>query len=209
MMRTSYLLSLTVAVFALTLMLSGCVSRQYVERSSFALEVSRTEMASSQSEAILRVRTLRVSPRYEGKQLVYRGESLSYETDFYNEFLTSPDTMITEEVRQWLADSGLFEQVVDFSGQVDPTHILEGTVTDLYGDFSEPAQPRAALQMEFYLSEDIAGRSKIVFKNRYRQEIRIKRDSPEELIQGWNKALALILTEFEGDLREVDLKPGQ
>ena len=209
MMRKNYLLSFAVTVFVLTLMLSGCVSRKYVERNSFALEVSRGEAASSQSETILRVRTLRVSPRYEGKRFVYRGESLSYETDFYNEFLTSPDTMITEEVRRWLADSGLFGQVVDFSGQVDPTHILEGMVTDLYGDFGEPTQPKAALQMEFYLSEDIAGRSKIVFKNRYRKEARIKRDLPEELVQGWNKALAIILTDFERDLKEIDLKPGQ
>ena len=208
-MRQKDLLTLTVAILALTFILSGCVSRQYVERGSFALEVSRGEAATSQTEAILRIRTLRVSPRYEGKRFVYRGESLSYETDFYNEFLTSPDTMITEEVRQWLADSGLFGHVVDFSGQVDPTHILEGTVTDLYGDFSEPTQPKAALQIEFFLSEDIAGQSKSVFKNRYRKEVRISRDSPEELIQGWNKALALILTDFEGDLKQIDLKPGE
>ena len=209
-MRTNHVFGFAVAVFALTLILSGCVSRKYVERSSFVLEVSRPEVVSSRTATILRVRTLRVSPRYEGKRFVYRGESLSYKTDFCNEFLTSPDTMITEEVREWLADSGLFQQVVDFSGQVEPTHILEGTITDLYGDSSERGSPpRAALQMEFYLSEEIAGRSKTVFHNRYRQEIRIQRDSPEELIQGWNKALARILTDFEGDLREIDLKPGQ
>ena len=84
MMGKNYLLSFAVTVFALTLMLSSCVSRQYVERGSFALEVSRGEAATSQTEAILRIRTLRVSPRYEGKRFVYRGESLSYETDFYN-----------------------------------------------------------------------------------------------------------------------------
>ena len=208
-MRQKDLLTFSVAIFVLTFILSGCVSRQYVERQTFALEVSRDEAATSQSEAILRIRTLRVSPRYEGKRFVYREESMSYETDFYNEFLTSPDMMITEEVRQWLADSGLFGQVVDFSARVDPTHILEGTVTDLYGDFSERNQPRAALQMEFFLSEEIAGRSKSVFQNRYRQEVRIKTDSPEELVQGWNSALAMILKDFEGDLREIELKPGQ
>jgi uncharacterized lipoprotein YmbA len=208
MMKKNERLITAVAVVALTLMLSGCMSRQYVEKQTFGLEVSRGQPATAESEAILRVRTFRVSPRYEGKKFVYRGESLSYETDFYNEFLTSPDTMITEEVRQWLADSGLFQQVVGFSGQVQPTHILEGTITDLYGDFSERGSPgRAALQIEFYLSEDIAGRSEPVFHNRYRQEVRIQKDSPEELVQGWNRALARILTDFEEDLREVDLKP--
>jgi cholesterol transport system auxiliary component len=210
MMKKNERLITAVAVVALTLMLSGCMSRQYVEKRTFALDVSRGETVTGENEAILRVRTFRASPRYEGKKFVYRGESLSYESDFYNEFLTSPDTMITEEVRQWLADSGLFQQVVGFSGQVQPTHILEGTITDLYGDFSERGSPpRAALQMEFYLSKDIAGRSETVFNNRYRHEARIQRDSPEELIQGWNKALARILTDFEEDLREIDLTPGQ
>lgn len=208
MMRQNRLLAIFVSVLMLGFLVSGCMSRKYVERRSYALEISRDEVASpSESEAVLRVRTFRVSPRYEGKRLVYRSDG-SYESDFYNEFLTSPDTMITEEVRQWLAGSGLFQQVVDFSGQIEPTHILEGTVTDLYGDFSEGSQPRAALQMEFFLIQEVSGRSRVVFQNRYRQEVRIKRDSPEELVQGWNQALTYILADFERDLRETNLKTG-
>jgi len=209
MMRQNDLLTYPVAIFALALLLSGCMSRKYVERRSYALEISRDQVASSsETEAVLRVRNFRVSPRYEGKRLVYRSEDGSYESDFYNEFLTSPDTMITEEVRQWLAGSGLFQQVVDFSGQIEPTHILEGTVTDLYGDFSEGSQPRAALQMEFFLIQEVSGRSRVVFQKRYRKEAALKTDSPEAVVQGWNQALTYILADFERDLREIDLKPG-
>lgn len=209
MMRQNDLLTYPVVIFALALFLSGCMSRKYVERRSYALEVSRAEVASSsETEAVLRVRNFRVSPRYEGKRLVYRSEDGSYESDFYNEFLTSPDTMITEEVRQWLAGSGLFQQVVDFSGQIEPTHILEGTVTDLYGDFSEGSQPRAALQMEFFLIQEVSGRSRVIFQKRYRREAALKTDSPDAVVQGWNQALAYILAEFERDLRETNLKTG-
>jgi cholesterol transport system auxiliary component len=207
MMRKNDPLILTMAVFALIFIVSGCMSRQYVKRQTFALEVSRGEAASSESQAILRVRTFRVSPRYEGKQFVYREDTLSYESDFYNGFLTSPDTMITEEVRQWLADSGLFEQVVDFVGQVTPTHILEGEITDLYGDYTRDrgTQPKAAMAIRFFLINDIGGRMEIVFQKHYRREVPVKGETATALVDGWNNALEKILTDFEADLRKLDL----
>ncbi len=133
---------------------------------------------------------------------------MSFRSDFYNGFFTPPDALITGQVLEWLTASGLFQQVVDFTSPVDPTHILEGELTDLYGDFSEGSQPRAALGIRVALMEDVSGRPKILFQKRYRKETPLKVDSPEALVQGWNKALRQILTDFEGDLREVDLKAG-
>jgi len=98
------------AVLALFLLLAGCMGRRYVEKRTFLLDVSRDgTVSTAERNVVLRVRTLRVSPRYEGKGFVYRMANFNYESDFYNEFFTSPDSMITEEVRQWLAESGLFQ----------------------------------------------------------------------------------------------------
>jgi cholesterol transport system auxiliary component len=131
---------------------------------------------------------------------------MSYESDFYNEFLTSPEPMITEEVVKWLAASGLFEQIVDVSGQVAPTHILEGEILDLYGDYSRGTQPKAIMDIRFSLIHDIAGRSELVFQKHYRQEVPLRGETAETLVQGWNQALEKILTEFEQDLTKVDLR---
>jgi len=133
-------------------LLPGCLGVQpsLPEKHTFVLDVSRqSESVPPQSEAVLRIRTFGISPQYEGRGFVYRTGDLSYQSDFYNEFLTSPGSLIAEQVRQWLADSGIFGQVVDFSGQVAPTHILKGKVIDLYGDYSRGTQPRAALEIEF------------------------------------------------------------
>ena len=207
-MKRSFLWTVSVTLFSMLFLLNGCVGRTYVERQSFALEVSR-EGATSPTDhgAILRIRTLRVSPRYEGKPLVYRIEGTRYESDYYNEFMTSPDAMITEEVRQWLADSGLFEQVVDFVGQVTPTHILEGEIMDLYGDYTRDrgTQPKAAMAIGFFLTNDIGGRSEIVFQKHYRREVPVTGETATALVEGWNNALEKILSDFEADLREVDL----
>ena len=43
-------------------------------------------------------------------------------------------SMIAEEVREWVAGSGLFQNVANASGRVEPDHLLEGRITALYGD---------------------------------------------------------------------------
>ncbi len=197
------------AVVAVPIVVSGCMGRKYVERDTYALDVSRPGPVSSfETDAVLRVRTLRVSPRYESKGFVVRSGDLSYKSDYYSQFLVSPDTMITEEVREWLEGSGLFRQVIDYTGQVEHTHVLEGEVIDLYGDFSRGTQPKAVMAVRFLFIHDTPGRSESLLQKHYRRELPIGIDTGEALVEGWNKALKHILTDLERDLREANLKKG-
>lgn len=204
MRRFRPVLLLLVFASGIFLSLAGCLRGSYVEKHTFVLDVSRGGPASvARPGTVLRIRRFRVSSRYENKSFVYRTGDLSYEPDYYNQFLTSPSALITEEVREWLAASGLFEQVVDFSGEVTPTYILEGIVKDLYGDYSERGnRPRAKVVIDFILVEEVSGVSKIVFQKSYGREVPVKGIAPAALVQGWNKALEKILAEFEKDLRE-------
>jgi hypothetical protein len=184
------------------------MGRKYVEKESYALDVSRNGAAASlESDAVLRIRTLRVSPRYEGKSFVYRTSNLGYESDYYTEFFSPPDTMITEEVRDWLQSSGLFRQVVDYTGQVEHTHVLEGEVIDLYGDYSERGGVRSkgVLGIEFRFIEETGAESKLIFQKRYRKAVPVSSTASNALVLGWNDALGKILTELETDLREASL----
>jgi cholesterol transport system auxiliary component len=209
MMRHRRFLSVfLVASLALFVFLTGCVGRKYVEKGSFALDVPPNGAASSsESDAVLRVRTLRVSPRYEGKSFVYRTSDLAYESDYYNQFFAPPDTMITEEVRDWLGSSGLFKEVVDYTGQVEHTHVLEGEVIDLYGDYSERGSSRskAVLGIEFRFIHEIDAEPKLIFQKRYRKAVPVASPAPDVLVRGWNDALQKILTELEADLRKAPL----
>jgi cholesterol transport system auxiliary component len=200
-----------VGVLVLLLFLTGCLGmgRNSVEKRTFVLNAGRQgEVGSSATGAILRVRKFRVSPRYEGKGFVYRTGDLRFESDFYREFFTPPASLITEEVRKWLAESGPFEVVMDLSGQTGPMYILEGEIIDLYGDYNRGSLPRAVMDIRFFLINDVSGRSEMVFQKRYRKEPPLKSDSPDALVQGWNEALSQILTDLERDLRQVVLKTG-
>ena len=129
---------------------------------------------------------------------------LRYESDFYNEFLIAPGSLLTEEVRQWLVGSGLFQHVTDTTSPLEPTYILEGTVSVLYGDYRNGASSAAALGMQFVLVRDVSARTEIVFQKQYAKEVGIREASSEALVNGWNEALRQILKALESDLSKIN-----
>jgi len=204
------LFNLSVGFFALLCLLSGCIrlASSYPEKRYFLIDISRQEDVSPPAtDDVLRVVTFSVSPQYEGKGFVYRKGDVVYESDFYNEFLISPSDMLTEEVRQWVARSGLFGQVAGLSSHNEPTLFLGGTVTALYGDFSHVSAPKAIMEMEFVLSRDVSAKGEVAFENRCHREIRLDEASPQALVKGWNEALRQILTDLEKDLRDCFQNP--
>lgn len=200
---------LSAGILALLPLLAGClnVEKSFPEKRYFILDVPRHGNLHLRGEGVvLRVRKFHVSPRYRGKGFVYRKGDLSYESDFYNRFFILPSSLITEEVSQWLASSGLFQNVVSTTSQLETTHVLEGVVNALYGDYSRQSPARAVLEIQFFLIKDVSARSEIVFQKKYRKEVVIEESSPESLVKGWNKALRQILTDLEENLRQVDIQ---
>jgi len=205
-MKQKILLTLLfIGIFVLFPLLIGCLNleRSYPGKRYFILDVSRgKDISSPDTETVLKVRRFRVSPQYEGKGFVYRLADLNYESDFYNEFFILPASLLTDEINQWLAGSGLFRHVVTPSSHLAPTHFLEGTVTALYGDYGVSTAPKAILEMQFFLLQETAASPKIIFQSQYHKEEPLKGNTPDALVKSWNKALNQILTEFETDLEE-------
>jgi len=51
----------------------------------------------------------------------------------------------------------------------------------------------------------VSSRPVIVFGKTYHEETRVKGNSPDALVSGWNLALEHILTRFEASLKNLDL----
>jgi hypothetical protein len=188
------------------LLLAGCVSieRSYPDKRYFVLEVSRrVNPAAAVGSGVLEVSDILVSPRYSEKSFTYRTSTAGYETDFYNQFLVSPGALITEEVRKDLTRWHIFKHVIHSSSQHQPTHILDGVVNALYGDFRDLSTPQAVLEMQFFLSRATPGKSEILLEKGYLKSVPLKARTPEALVQGWNEALLAILTSLVSDLKTV------
>lgn len=183
-------------------MLAGCSvpEREFPLRRQYVLDVNRTGERSAAGSGVLKVRRFRISNPFEGTSFVYRTGGVSYESDFYNGFLSPPAAMVTEEVRQWLGVSGVFGTVVDAGSHADARYALEGNIVVLYGDYSDAEKPEAVMEIQVFLFDEAGPASPVVFSSSYRAVSPIESNSPAALAAGLNDCLEKILKEIELDL---------
>lgn len=211
-MKKKTLLIFFIGQLALLSLLTGCFSfnKNFPEKRFFVLSASRSEKLSlPKLNAVLKIQRFRVSPQFEGKGFVYRKGNFNYESDFYNEFFISPGLMIAQEAGKWLSGSGLFKYVMTSSSPVEPILELEGVISALYGDYRDTRVPKAVLEIQFFLVQNVSSRPVIVFEKTYHEETLIKGNSPDALVAGWNLAIEQIFTKFETNVKDLDLKEGK
>jgi cholesterol transport system auxiliary component len=182
----------------------GCVNleRSYPDKRYFVIEVKPSAENHPDTGPVLSMPYLQISPRYAERGFIYRTSETEYESDFYNQFLSSPAVMITEEMRRALAASTKFKHVVGPTSPLTADYVLEGSINSLYGDFRKPSAPAAVLEIEFFLHNENPGNPGVVLQKRYLKSVPLKEKSPEALAKGWSEALEAIMAMFVADVSE-------
>lgn len=186
----------------LPVVLSGCgPKRTAYNQKRFIIETSRSIPQQEISKDItLDVTNLSINTTFSTKSLVYRKSRSEYETDFYNQFLVNPEDMITEKTRSWLSRSGLFKLVLKPGSFTDPTHVLEGNITALYGDFRDDTSASAAMEIRVFLVK--LPQRTVVFTSNYEAVSEFKDQTAESLIEAFGLCLTDILSNLEKDLQK-------
>ena len=200
--------ALATCLMLLSLLAGGCSLKKAAPvKASFLLEARRADAAAPKKDAAsLRVRNLQVAAPFEGRGFIYRLGDVRYESDFYHEFLVAPRAMLTEQTRQWLGGSGLFQVVADPASKVDATHSLGGNVSALFADYRDASAPKAVLAIDIFVADNRGTTEEIVFQRSYREAITLTDRAPESLVRGWSTALGKILAALEKDLARAALK---
>ena len=194
------------AISALAALLAaGCTvapEKDYPVKQQYVLRAERAGRAEAANIAPnLRVRLFRISSPFSGTQLAYRRGDVTFETDFYNEFLAPPASMITAQTRQWLDSSDVFASVVDVGSLVDAKYLFEGNVIAIHGDYADEEKPTAVLEIQFFLIDDSGAGNTVTFHKTYRKTAPLTSDEPAKLVKGLNTCLSEILKTLEADLK--------
>jgi ABC-type uncharacterized transport system auxiliary subunit len=182
--------------------MSGCLSRPALVRQTFALHPEPLAKTLGQkSQGVLAIRTVEVSPLFEGRSFVYRVGPDRFETDPYAEFMVPPDRALEIAVRTCLRTSGLFQDVTESRSQLQADTSLEVHAHDLYGDFRNSSAPAAVLSMRLLFFEGPTGQPQKLFLQRdYSQRVPLQEPTAAALAAGWNQALTQLTAQAESDL---------
>lgn len=193
-------------LFALPLILTSCLrlTKDFPEKKSYLIEVESPKKGMVRyQDLVLKIRRVAVSNKFEGKGFIYRKSISKYEADFYNEFLVSPQNNLSEEIVRYLNSSNLFSNVSDMSSRMEATHYLEVEFTSLYGDYRNKDNTGALIEVQFRMFDDRKGDYQPIWRKSYSSLTTVKPDSPESLVQGWNKSLGDILSQLVTDLETI------
>ncbi len=194
-----------ICIFLLLITLSyGCpsVNKEYPQRIYFLFEIPAPQQMTTVKGTSVDVNRFNISPTSQGTEFIYRTTDLQFEEDFYNQFFRPPENLITEAVRQWITQLGLFEDVLNPASQALAQYVVEGNIVDLYGDYRNQSAAKAVVQIQLFLLQTSQDGSDpaILMSKTYSSEHPIGAASPNALMNGWNIAMQKILSEFTTDL---------
>jgi ABC-type uncharacterized transport system auxiliary subunit len=163
------------AVLAGVVALGGCSvlpQRPYVEKRDWPLEAERGAAVAPRPRApVLLVRTLRAAPGLEARGLQSLQPDGSVRVDPYEVWSVPPAEAVEDQLRRWLAASGLFAAVLAPGSRAHADLVLEGELLSLIADPAHgvsraalgvvlldmrPAAPRLRLQAEIRAEAPLA-----------------------------------------------------
>jgi len=184
---------------------SGCGGSSSDGTRYFMFETDRALQKKATIGGNVFVKTFKMAFPFNSSSFVYKKQSKNYEYDFYNRFISSPELLISQQCRNWLEKSEIFENVLNSTSFASADYVLEGNVIKLYGDFAENDVGWAVMKIRFYLIKEIKVEPKIVLNRGYEERIEIATKTPEGLVGGYNECLKSILGKFESELAGLKL----
>ena len=197
---------LALAVVAATVVVAGCsVTRPAPVKGTFLLDPPVPAAVAKTQPTALRIGTITVAAPFRGRTFVSREGELRYESDFYNEFLVAPATMIGELTGRALERAKVFALVAPAVSTADADWLLDGFVTSLFVDARDPAKMAAEVEISYYLFRADAGGGMPVWTQTYRQRVPLSATTAQAYAAALNTAFGQIFADLARDLSAANL----
>ena len=192
-----------VAIACVVAALAGCaIGKPMPSVTTYVVElpIDTKQRGESPRAETLRVGKVRVAAAYGGETLVYRLDDVRYQADPYHAFIADSGSMFASRIAEGLGRTGPFKSVTPPETMRPARYILEATIVELYGDFRPGRQPAAVMAAQFALLDQTPSRLSVVHECTIASRIELTQASPDELVRGYGKALADILSRLVAGL---------
>jgi cholesterol transport system auxiliary component len=180
---------------------AGCSvlpSQPYLQRRDWPLEAARPSMLPPrQGGRVLLVRSIQAAPGLEARGLSVLQPDGSVRTDFYEQWAVPPAQAVDDDLRRWLAASGLFAGVLASGSRLPAELVLEGELTALHADLGI-GTARAALAL--VLIDQQPSPARILLARTVSASIKLAGTDPPSLVRAQVAAVASMLRLTEEEL---------
>jgi ABC-type uncharacterized transport system auxiliary subunit len=202
-------------LIALVLLIAGCgISKPFPEKGLYAIDAGppdhgppSTQPTPAATPIILQVPQMRIATPYDGNSFIYRVGPQKYASDYYNGFVASPASLMTGALISCLGRAGLYSSVVDGNSSVDYNLVLEGNISELCGDYTQPKSPQGVIVIRFFVLRHSGDGVQVLHDKVYRAAQPAGSDKPEALVKAWGLAYRRIIEDLVSDLRSIDTSP--
>jgi cholesterol transport system auxiliary component len=181
--------------------LAGCSilpQQSPVQRRDWPLDVARTPALPARRRGkVLLVRGVRAAPGLEGRGLQWLQPDGSVHLDFYEEWAVPPAQAVEDELRQWLADTGLFGAVSAPGSRLNADLVLEGELTAFSADL-KVGVARASLAL--VLLDQRPSPIRVLLQKTENAEVKLSGNDPPAIVEALKAALVEVLRQTERDV---------
>ncbi len=194
--------------FALAAALLACACASKLPRTPETFTIDPPAPRPAHAATATRVVSLRgveAAPAFAGAELVYRVGEHSIERDPYASLASPPARIVTSAIRGYLRDADGIRDVVAPGEGLPVDAEIEPALSELYGDFSNPAEPAAVLSLHFRVLARASGAASAreILLRTYTKRIALSQRTAAAVVAAWNRALGEIMAAFLTDLDSV------
>lgn len=189
--------SLIAGTAALALGGCGLSERPYLQRTQWPLLVTRpVSLPPRPGGRVLLVRAIRAAPGLGVRGLQTLRANGSMETGFYEEWLVPPAEAIENDLRLWMAASGLFSAVLAPGSRLAADLVMEGELTAFWAD---PAAQRARVALGIVLLNQsrVSDAVTIVLQRTFTADPPLGRTDAASIVAALRTGLADVLGQIE------------
>jgi cholesterol transport system auxiliary component len=180
---------------------AGCSllpGRPYVERRDWPLVVRRpVTLPPRASGKILLVRTVTASPELGTRGLQWLEQDGSVHVDYYEQWAVPPAQAVDDDLRQWLAASGLYAAVLAPGSRLTANLVLESQLETFIADVPS-GMARASLAV--VLLDQQPNTAKVLLQRTITAETKLPGANVPDLVDALRAALREVLQQTESAL---------
>ena len=191
------------ALLSLPLVAAGCglSERPYAERRQWPLLVARPiERPAKIGGRVLEVRSFRAGPAAEARGLQTMQPDGSVRVAFYEEWAVPPAQAAEDQLRRWLASSGLFAGVVSAGTRAVADYVLEGELVALW---TRPEERRAHAGLAITVIGQRGEVARGALQRSFSAETELSGEDAGAQVRGLTLAMTGLFAQIEGALAGV------